>query len=110
MEYFKKNIDKDNIVFIEKNNFFLPSLGLPDKFDLIWMDGGHYYPAVAWDIMFAYNRLRSGGFMFMHDYGSKKLHVKAVVNYVNNLIEEDIKFLPSIMTGGFSTAWFRKAG
>jgi len=108
MEYFKKNISKDNIIFIEKNSFFLPFLKLPNTFDLIWIDGGHYYPTVAWDIMFSYNRLCSKGFMFMHDYGLK-LDVKPTVDYINNLIEEDIKFLPSKMTGSLSTAWLRKA-
>jgi len=108
LENFKKNISKDNIVFIETNSFFLPSLKLPSKFDLIWVDGGHCYPVVAWDIMFSYNRLCSGGFLFMHDYGGVKLNVKPTIDYVNNRIEENVKFLPSIMTGGSKIAWLRK--
>lgn len=67
MDMHIENMKKDNIIFIEKNSFFMPSVGLPEEFELIWIDGGHEFPIVAWDTMFAYNRLKEGGFIFMHD-------------------------------------------
>ena len=33
---FKRNINRENITYIESNSFFLPSLGLPKKFELIF--------------------------------------------------------------------------
>lgn len=104
---FKKNIDRPNIVFIEKNSFFLPSLGLPEKFDLIWVDGGHYFPVVAWDVMFAYSHIKEGGFLFMDDYGMSDVH--KTIDYMKERINETIKMLPlsrSSQTG--TVAWFRK--
>ena len=68
MDMHIENMKRANIVFIEKNSFFLPSVGLPEMFELIWIDGGHEFPVVAWDTMFAYNHLKEGGFIFMHDY------------------------------------------
>jgi len=45
-----ENIRHPRIEFIQANSFYLPSL-VQGKFDLIWIDGGHLYPEVAWDIM-----------------------------------------------------------
>jgi len=93
---FEKNTMADNIKFIESNSFFLPSLGLPEKFELIFVDGDHDFPQVATDIMFAYNRTRSGGFLFMHDYdisGNSANDVKETVDWVEARIKEKILFL-----------------
>lgn len=98
IDTFNKNINRKNVVFIESNTFFLHSLNLPNCFGLIWIDGGHKYPIVAWDIMFAYGHLDAGGFMFMHDYSldsSKDLQVKNVVDYMTGRIKENLLFLPS---------------
>lgn len=54
---FERNMNRDNIKFIENNSFFLLSMGLPREFNLIYVDGDHKYPVVAWDTMFAYNSL-----------------------------------------------------
>ena len=96
LERFHKNIDYENITYINSNSFFLPSLGLPKKFELILVDGSHVYPAVAWDIMFSYSRLRKGGFMFIHDYSteSKTLKVKEAVDYVAKRIPEKVLYFP----------------
>jgi len=95
IERFNTNINEPNIKFIESNSFFLYSMELPRFFELIFVDGGHCYPVVAWDIMFAYGHLAKGGFMFMHDYTSGKTNnVKDVVNYLDDLIDEDIYLLP----------------
>jgi len=106
---FKKNIANKNIKFIEKNSFFLPSLDIPDSYDLIWVDGGHQYPAVAWDIMYSYNHLKPGGFIFMHDYGRKKTDVKNVIDHIQTVIKEKINFLPFAMYDKKSkTCWLQK--
>lgn len=90
---FKRNVSRDNVVFIESNTFFLPSLKLPDKFDLIWVDGGHNFPVVAWDIMFSYNHMNDNGFMLMHD--CEKTKVKDVLGYIESRIKEKIWLFPS---------------
>lgn len=99
IKVFDEAIAKDNVIFVESNTFFLSSLKLPDLFELIWVDGGHNFPVVAWDIMFAYNHLRPGGFMFMHDYCLKPLsytsQVDNVVRYMDGRIKEKIWLLPS---------------
>lgn len=93
---FEKNTMADNIKFIKSNSFFLPSLGLPEKFELIFVDGDHKFPQVAGDIMFAYGRIRNGGFLFMHDYnqlGTLANNVKEVVDWVGARIKEKIILL-----------------
>lgn len=88
--------DHDNIKFIESNSFFLPSLKLPEKFEIIFVDGDHVFPAVAWDISFAYACVAKGGFLFMHDYEVERLSdndVKITVEYIRNRIPEDILLL-----------------
>lgn len=98
---FYERINKDNIIFHEKNSFFMMQDSLPD-FDLVYVDGGHSYPAVAWDTMFAYNKMRSGAFIVFHDYdrptndpSRDSNHVKDLIdNYFSKTVEEKIFYLP----------------
>ena len=98
MPRFKENIAKDNIKFIESNSFFLPTLGLPKQFEFIFVDGDHAYPVVASDIMFSYNSLVDGGFLFIHDYGlvpeAINYDVSNVVDWMRQRIKERIFFFP----------------
>lgn len=107
----EKNINRGNVRLLVRNSFFLPSMGLPREFDLIFIDGGHKYPVVAWDAMFAYNSLRPGGFMFFHDYRSDGgTDVEPIIKYIRDVIDEEIKLLPSATTpDGRSVAWLRKS-
>lgn len=109
---FEENISRNNIKFIERNSFHLPTLDLPKEYSLIFVDGGHWWPTVAWDIMFSYSHLEDGGFMFMHDYykcgKNCKNNVGAVVDYIKRIIREKIELLPSILNGVGQTAWLRK--
>jgi predicted O-methyltransferase YrrM len=93
---FEKNINYQNITFIETNSFFLPNINIANNFDLIYIDGGHCYPSVSWDIMFSYNKVKSG-FILIHDYDSKvKVNdVKNTIDYIEPMIKEDIFLLPS---------------
>jgi predicted O-methyltransferase YrrM len=44
----------------------LPAV-IQGEFDLVWIDGGHLYPEIAWDICNAYHRVRKGGFLMCDD-------------------------------------------
>ena len=88
----KKILSKSNITYVNKNSFFLPSFA-NKKFDFIWVDGGHNYPTVAWDIMFAYNFCKSAGYIFFDDY-NPETDVPRVIDHVVKIIPEKINFLP----------------
>ena len=106
---FERNINRDNITFHSKNSFFLPTFA-KKKFDLIWVDGGHDYPSVAWDIMFAYNNCKKGGYIFMHDVSEVKHDVLPVINYIKSIIPEEIKDLPfaGYLGSNVKTCYLRK--
>jgi len=92
------NINRKNIVSIKKNSFFLPSIDLPKKFEIILVDGDHEYPQVAGDLMFAYSHIAKGGFLFMHDYST--LHpsdnVSHSINWMGKCVPEKIFLLPQL--------------
>ena len=74
----KKNTSSSNIISIKKNTFFLlDELKTEEKFDLIWVDGGHLYPDIAWDLSNAFYLLKKGGVLMCDD---TLLHK----NYYNN--------------------------
>ncbi|MDI1270383.1 MAG: class I SAM-dependent methyltransferase [Polaromonas sp.] len=60
------NLANENIKLIETNSFFLLEK-TSEKFDLIWVDGGHLYPEVAWDLCSAYHLCASGGHVLCDD-------------------------------------------
>lgn len=60
------NLKADNIIHKGINSFFLPGQ-IKGEFDLIWVDGGHLYPEVAWDICNAYHFCSPGGFVMVDD-------------------------------------------
>ena len=82
-------VNRDGITFIEANSFFLPAHA-KGPFDLIWMDGGHLFPEVAWDFCNAWHSCRSGGLLMCDDiipdprgsdaYASDESH--KVISYV----------------------------
>ncbi len=55
-----------NVTFIQQNSFMLPGLEL-GAFDLVWVDGGHDYPDVAWDVCNAWHMLAADGFLLVDD-------------------------------------------
>lgn len=88
----------DGIRFVEKNSFFLPSVA-PGPYDLIWMDGGHLYPEVAWDMCNAWHMCRPGGMIMCDDvfthpkggdgvYGNLDAH--SVIEYLRTRVDADI--------------------
>lgn len=91
------NLNQPNIKSYKVNSFFLPTLTLPNQFEIIYVDGGHEYPVVAWDIMFSYHRLSRGGFLFMHDYNAVTRElpaVKEMVHWIDIRVKEKVFFLP----------------
>lgn len=60
------NLKPGNIKFKALNSFFLPEQ-VDGGFDLIWVDGGHLYPEVAWDICNAYSLCAPGGYIMVDD-------------------------------------------
>lgn len=62
----KANLAQANTLLIESNSFFLLDK-TSEKFDLIWVDGGHLYPEVAWDLCNAYHLCRNGGYVLCDD-------------------------------------------
>lgn len=61
-----KNTSNPRIEFLQKNSFFIPGL-LDKKFDLIWVDAGHLYPEIAWDICNSYHLLNPNGWLMVDD-------------------------------------------
>lgn len=60
------NLAAANIRFLQLNSaFLLDHLDAP--FDLIWVDGGHLYPEVAWDIAAAHHLCGSEAFLLCDD-------------------------------------------
>lgn len=62
----KENLKLSNIKLLNINSFFLTS-HVSGPFDLIWVDGGHLFPEVAWDICNAWNMCSPGGFILCDD-------------------------------------------
>jgi len=90
-------LNQPNVTPFEINTFFLPALKLPEKFELILVDGDHTYPQFPGDAMFAYSRIAEGGFMFFHDYyeeASTVCCVKEVVDWMVARIPEKLFTFP----------------
>ncbi len=61
-----RNVAAQNITSLKQNSAFILD-DLTHPFDLIWVDGGHRYPEVAWDIAFAHFLCREGGQILVDD-------------------------------------------
>jgi predicted O-methyltransferase YrrM len=96
----KKNTDHKNIKTLKTNTFFLnESLELNEKFDLIWVDGGHLYPEVAWDLCMAYNLLNKGGFLLCDDVIFTEKEYKS--DYVSNESSHVLNYLEERIDNSF---------
>ena len=60
------NTQHPRIEYRTSNSFFLPEL-LDRQFDMIWIDGGHRFPEIAWDICNAYHLCKPGGWLMCDD-------------------------------------------
>jgi len=63
-EYFSQ------VMFVTKTSEFAVELFLDEYFDFIYIDGLHEYRAVKFDINSWYKKVRLGGYIGGHDFGS----------------------------------------
>ncbi len=70
---FRRFLDRRNhnlaavtIRFVETNSVFLLE-DIARPVDLVWVDGGHHYPEVAWDLAAAHYLCREGGSVLCDD-------------------------------------------
>ena len=96
----KQNLANSRIKFLQVNSFFIPEI-VREKFDLIWIDGGHLYPEIAWDICNAYHLANKGGYImcddvithsngFRNEYVSPDSYI--VLEYIRERTGEDITY------------------
>jgi predicted O-methyltransferase YrrM len=60
------NLNRSNVTRVEANSFFLLD-AIAGPFDAIWVDAGHKFPDVAWDICNAFHLARPGGIVMLDD-------------------------------------------
>ena len=78
--------NKINIIFENSINFD-ESKHL-NKFDLIFIDGGHTYSVVKNDTEKSFKMINKNGIILWHDYVPGKQSSKDVVNYLNEISKE----------------------
>ncbi len=86
------NVNRPGIRFVARNSFFLPEAA-PGPYDLIWIDGGHHYPEIAWDMCNAYHMCRPGGIMMCDDVITDPRGCDAL--YTSTATEEVIRYIQS---------------
>jgi predicted O-methyltransferase YrrM len=71
-------------------------------FDLVWLDGGHYFPEVAWDHFYCVDHLAPGGWLFSDDVilpggrfydQPEHLDVHKVLEYIGTRRQQDFGLL-----------------
>ena len=78
--------NKINIIFEDSVNF--DESKYLNKFDLIFIDGGHTYSVVKNDTEKSFKMLNKNGIILWHDYVPGKQSAKNVVNYLNEISKE----------------------
>jgi predicted O-methyltransferase YrrM len=68
----RRNTSAETVTQLHCNSLFLLDAlddrpDAPGAFDLIWVDGGHLYPEIAWDLAFAFRLVRPGGWVAVDD-------------------------------------------
>jgi predicted O-methyltransferase YrrM len=97
-----ERLQRPNVSSLQVNTVWLQGQDFP-RFDLIWLDGGHEYPEVAWDHFYCVDKLAAGGWLFSDDvflpgsHGSRrdpgKSHPYAVISYFNARLENEFRLL-----------------
>ena len=78
--------NKINIIFEDSIKF--DESKYINKFDLIFIDGGHTYSVVKNDTEKSFKMLNKNGIILWHDYVPGKQSAKNVVNYLNEISKE----------------------
>jgi predicted O-methyltransferase YrrM len=102
------NIDKlKNVNLLLTNSLFLNDK-VKGKFDLIWVDGGHNYPEIAWDLSNSYNLLNDDGILMCDDIikmekyfarGFVSTDSYRVLEYINQRVNPDIIYFLKRLDG-----------
>jgi len=88
-EFMFSNTDFENkIEFSFENSMELDTKNLKNKYDLIFIDGGHTYSVIKNDSNKSIEMIKKGGYIFWHDYISDKSSTKDVFRYLNILSEK----------------------
>lgn len=97
-----QRVRRSGVRFIEKNSFFLPSEA-PGPYDLIWMDAGHLYPEVAWDMCNSWHLCKAGGRILCDDI---YFHPHSNDSYASKVGHDVIEYL--IARTGAHVCYFLK--
>lgn len=97
-----KRLSGSNVTLLQMNSAFLWKAELPEL-ELIWLDGGHQFPVVAWDHFFSLSKLAPGGWLFSDDIRipppvdatnqAERYHAYRVVEYYNQRLADGFRFL-----------------
>jgi predicted O-methyltransferase YrrM len=88
----RTNLSQPNIQAIKCNSFFILDQ-FQCKFDLIWVDGGHLYPEVAWDLCSSYHLCSPGGYVLCDDVIPESKSYKD--QYVSHESNEVLEYVQS---------------
>tara|TARA_Y100000590_G_scaffold347793_1_gene398545 strand:+ start:1787 stop:2572 length:786 start_codon:yes stop_codon:yes gene_type:complete len=77
---------KIKVIFMDSREFNVEKY--LNKFDLIFIDGGHTYSLIENDSIKAFQMLKSGGIILWHDYVPGKTSDKDVVKYLNKISKD----------------------
>tara|TARA_B100000579_G_C22768704_1_gene822865 strand:+ start:118 stop:903 length:786 start_codon:yes stop_codon:yes gene_type:complete len=68
-----------------EDSMHLDIKNLKNKYDLIFIDGGHTYSVIKNDTEKALEMVKNNGYIFWHDYTANKSSTKDVFKFLNNL-------------------------
>ena len=94
------NLRSDNINYVERNSFFLAE-EVTNQFDLVWVDAGHLYPEISWDICNGYNLCKINGWILCDDIIKHKKGLRdelvspdsfLIWEYINERIENEVMY------------------
>ena len=95
-----KNLSQPNINYIERNSFFLLD-EVSNGYDLIWVDAGHLYPEISWDICNSYHLCNQNGWILCDDIVTHKNGLRdelvspdsyLIWEYINKRIKDDVVY------------------
>ena len=85
---FSKTKYENKIEVIFQNSLHFDEKLFLNKYDLIFIDGGHTYSIVKSDSEKSFEMLKSRGIILWHDFVPGKESAKNVVNYINTISKE----------------------
>ena len=88
-EFMFSNTDCENKIEISyENSIELNIENLKNKYDLIFIDGGHTYSVVKNDSEKSFEMLKPNGIILWHDYVPGKRSSSDVVKYINSILDK----------------------